>query len=1380
MKGNTHTIGQNFLPVIGIRLLIGLLCLLGFLRPVFGSGSATFEPLTVEDGLSQSTIFTILQDSRGYMWFGTDDGLDRYNGYNFKVYKSFPQDSNSLSNTRINAVTEDTAGNIWVGTASGLDRLDPSTGEIKHYPQIFGENISNYITDLYFQDGYLWIATAYGLHLYDVAQDTAAFYIEDYSDLEISRLRQIYRFDERTLLITSQKGARFFNTKFRTFTSPETELKGFFQQAEQKVVSSVLKTNDGDWWLGTYDGLYVWDAKEHKTRYYTSDSGNPGTLSRIKVTNLFQDRGGTVWVGTNWGLNRYNKTTDDFTSYYHRDGNDYSLSSNFITCIYENRSGILWFGTYHNGVNKYVPSKQAFKTYNSLVNDHGQTLIDKNVITMTYLDNGDLWLGTFSGLFIIKNVQTDESELQSFTLQNSTLNREFIRCIYQDSEGIIWISGYGTAQPHLYAYNLKTGTYKVYSPDSDHSGGIGDAYVTDILEDHNGTLWFGTEGDGLARFNRTTDHFKYYKTGYSDPSEISGNWISNIFEDHLNTLWIATDNGLSRYNPQSETFTTLPVRPQDPTGLSAARTTVIFEDSDSTLWVGTTGGLNAYDYTTGNFQVFTQQDGLQSSVIWGVQEANDGTIWISTARGIAQYRKSTQSFTTFGSSEGVIITEFNATSFTQSSDGMLFFGGRKGLIGFKPEQVTLPKIKPSVIIARFQVLGESVPISKAHDITLKFQQRFFSFEFAALDYTSPHDNQYAYYLEGLDDDWHFARSRRYANYTNVNPGKYIFHAKGANAWGNWNEATPVHITVVPPYWQTAWFRLIASISILGIVGFIYIYRIRQIAKRERELEKQVSIRTRQVQRQKQQIQRAKEALVEEKERLSVTLHSIGDGVITADVDGKITLLNGVAENLTGWSHQEAVGKPFHEIFNIIHEHTRKTQPNPVTQVLKTESIIELASNTVLLSRDGEERLITDSGAPIRDHQGQIIGVVLVFRDITKERRMEEEIQKSEKLQSVGILAGGIAHDFNNILAVITGNLSLSKLRHQDEKQVAKYIQTAEEAAWQAKELTQQLLTLSKGGEPIRQVTSIETSVREGIDYALRGSDSTCKIRTAEDIQAVEIDPGQISQVIKNLILNADEAMKENGEIEVNIRNQEIGKRSDIPLPAGSYIRIDVIDHGVGIPSEYLEKIFDPYFSRKPDSSGLGLSIAHSIIKKHDGIITVNSEPESQTTFSLILPAVQSATAQAATKTPEVEEENTIQPDVVGGRILAMDDEDGLRSLLYEMLTFLGYEVTTVPNGEEAIETYRETLEKNEPYDAVILDLTIRGGMGGKDTIEHLRQIDPQVKAIVSSGYSNDPIMANYEEYGFSAMVPKPYKLEEMRDSLSTLIHPQPGPHQYVS
>jgi len=513
-----------------------------------------------------------------------------------------------------------------------------------------------------------------------------------------------------------------------------------------------------------------------------------------------------------------------------------------------------------------------------------------------------------------------------------------------------------------------------------------------------------------------------------------------------------------------------------------------------------------------------------------------------------------------------------------------------------------------------------------------------------------------------------------------------------------------------------------------------------------------------------QRKQAELALAAEKARLDVTVRSIGDGVIVTDAGGKIVLMNRVAEDLTGWPEEEAVPKPLADVFQIISEETRQACENPVDKVLETGLVVGLANRTVLVARDGTERIIADSGAPIRPEPGaNVVGVVLVFRDVTEERRIREELEKVEKLESLGIVAGGIAHDFNNMLGGILGCVSLARdgLDPADER-TRDRLNRAEKACLEATELTRRMLTFAKGGAPVTEIVSVAELIDQTVAFALRGSNVVAEMVVPESLWSVEADPGQVSQVVSNLVINAKQAMPAGGVLTVRAGNVELAKEEVPPLEPGVYVKVSFEDRGTGIPHELLPRVFDPYFTTKHEGSGLGLATCYSILRRHDGHVTAESRPGTGSTFSIYLPA----TGKPA---PAVDPAPAEAPTPGEGRILIMDDEDSIRLATGEWLTIKGYEVAEARDGAEALRLHQEAAAAGRPFDVVILDLTVRAGMGGAETMAKLLERDPEVKCIVASGYSNDAAMADFARYGFSAAVAKPFRLADLTAVVKRLM-----------
>ncbi len=516
-----------------------------------------------------------------------------------------------------------------------------------------------------------------------------------------------------------------------------------------------------------------------------------------------------------------------------------------------------------------------------------------------------------------------------------------------------------------------------------------------------------------------------------------------------------------------------------------------------------------------------------------------------------------------------------------------------------------------------------------------------------------------------------------------------------------------------------------------------------------------------------------QALREERERWRVTLMSIGDGVIVTDAGGRVLALNGEAERLTGFRDAEARLLPIATVLPL-QGGTGEGQA-PEDAAARPESLIgevlgrgvtrHLKSALTLTTRDGRVLRVSDSAAPIRDEAGHVRGAVVVFRDVTEHQALTEQAQKARSLEALGVLAGGIAHDFNNILTAIFGNITLAKIYAPNDEALRVALADAERASLRARELTFQLLTFAKGGAPVKKAGAIGDLVRDLTEFFLKGSAVRSAFSIPDDLGTIDFDPDQMGQVIQNIVLNAKEAMGGAGILQVRARNVTLASGEAADLPGGDYVEIAFQDSGPGIAPEHLPRIFDPYFSLKPSGTGLGLAVTYSVVRRHQGAVIADSVSGQGTTLTLYLPRTRKA--QVSARAPRDGDPERARPGR-GERILLMDDDPDVRAIGAELLRRLGYRVAEAESGEAAIRLYDEACP-TAPFAAVILDLTVAGGMGGKECVRALAMRAPDVRAIVATGYYIDPIVAEDEAYGLRGAVQKPYRMEELAETLARTL-----------
>lgn len=507
---------------------------------------------------------------------------------------------------------------------------------------------------------------------------------------------------------------------------------------------------------------------------------------------------------------------------------------------------------------------------------------------------------------------------------------------------------------------------------------------------------------------------------------------------------------------------------------------------------------------------------------------------------------------------------------------------------------------------------------------------------------------------------------------------------------------------------------------------------------------------------------AREDLAAEKERLAVTLRSIGDAVITTDLQGRVTMLNNVAEVLTGKTHAAAVGRTVDDVLCLWDSEGARVHDVPLDRILSDGRVPDESQQASVMTRGGHRLSVQLTGAPMSDGDGQRLGVVLVVRDITESVRLTQERLRASKLESLGVLAGGIAHDFNNVLTAVVGNIALARSDETISRETATWLEEAERACLRARTLTHQLLTFSRGGDPVKRPMHLGQLVDATVRFAVSGSNVRGSVDVPPDLWPVEADEGQVEQVVHNIVLNAKQAMPRGGQVDVTCHNVRFRLPHEAPGEERQFVRISIQDHGPGIAAEHVERIFDPYFTTKSSGTGLGLAVSHTVIQNHGGFIKVESEPGLGATFHIYLPrSMRRVAAQAAAPSQAIPRGT--------GRVLVMDDERAIATVTASMLRSLGYQADTVSDGEMAVERYAAALEAGTPYDALVMDLTVPGGMGGAEALALLRELDPAVCAIVMSGYADTGLLADYHHVGFAGRLAKPFSLRDLATTVHDLL-----------
>ncbi len=791
--------------------------------------SLHFEQLGNEQGLSQNIILSFQQDDRGFMWFGSTDGLIRYDGYVFKVFKHVLNDSTSLSNNYIQSLYKDREGIIWIGTLDGLNRYDSEHGTFRHYrydpKNPFSITSSNVVAIHQDHRGIFWIGTNAGLNKFDPVTE------------------QFYPYQ---------------NTEKTT------------QHISSENISSICQDGVDNLWIGTWEGgLYKFDIQEETIQRFRHKTTHSDSLYFNFIRTLLIDQSGMLWIGTDGGgLFSFNQKTEVFEHFQHNPKNNGTLSHNAVRSLHEDQHGNIWIGTDGGGVDLYDRSANRFINHNH-DNANIHSLSNNRIVSIFEDNTGILWLGTWGAGVNKYNPGRNKFFHEEAAFITSRLSSPFVLGIYEDKKGNWWI---GTHNGGVNKYDRKNKTLKQFKHDLHNKNSLSNNVAWSIAEDDQGYIWIATD-IGLNRLNPETEHFDHYFADVNNPHTLSSNFTGTIVVGDSGYLWIATNKNLNKFDPRTERFKHITLNTDSTENIGELRIQALYEDLDGylwicmdklykydktkgiiksyehnpkslnglshkiincfymdankVLWIGTYGGgLNKLVPGKDEFIHYTEKDGLPDNVVYGILEDDYGNLWISTNQGLSKFNPQTESFTNYDINDGLQDNEFNRGGYLKTQKGEMLFGGINGLNVFYPNTVQANLHIPPVVLTSFKIFEQPVKFdtSLTHltSIKIPYTDNYFAFEFAALDYAQPSKNQYAYYLDGLDKDWIYSGNRRYTSYTNLNPGEYIFKARGSNNDGLWNEkGVSLNITITPPFWQTWWFRAIGFCMVaLFIAGGI--------------------------------------------------------------------------------------------------------------------------------------------------------------------------------------------------------------------------------------------------------------------------------------------------------------------------------------------------------------------------------------------------------------------------------------------------------------------------------------------------------------------------------------------------------------------------------
>jgi len=814
-----------------------------------------FRHLTRENGLSHSWVHSIIQDKYGFMWFGTDDGLNRYDSYNFRIYKNNLQDKNSISSNIIMAFYEDSRGDLWIGTRQGLNLFDRGKDCFIRHQKLLQHEILSIVED---KDRNLWIGATNYLFRLDLKNDSLYTYSPNI--ISHDRVFTSTTGGNKKVIIDNRNNV-WIATSYGLFLydkAKDTFIDYFHDDEDPYSINSndlysILEDKSGRLWIGTSKGLDLFiNANEYPQKgifiHYNNIVYNQRSISKGSVISLLEDTQNNLWIGIENGgldllrLDNFKAGENKFVHFKNEPGRANSLSNNSIYSLFQDIQGSIWIGTFGNGINFINITSHNFIHVKS---EHGvKNSLNNNQVHAFCEDGNYLWIGTDRGLNRYNKKDGTYKYYIYDPLDDRSIGSDVVWSICKGKSGNLWIGTWGGG---LNRFDYKTETFEHYYNDPSDTNSLGSNNMFSVFEDRDGDLWIGTMGSGLNMFNKKDKTFIKYKTSNSG---IYTNFVQAIIEAKNGDLWMANVNAFCRFDKKNKVFEIFRNSQSDNASLRGSRTRTLLEDSNGNLWMGTNDGLNFYNKSNGRFTCYQVKDGLPDNSVNSIIEDKHGNLWIGTNKGLSRFKNAINlpekpEFRNYTYEDGLQGNEFGKRTCYRSADWMLYFGGANGFNVFDPEKVTENTYVPPIVISDFQIFNKPELIGdkglkkdrgNGEELTLSYTQTVFSFDYAALNYISSSKNQYAYKLEGFDNDWNYVGTKRSVTYTNLDPGRYVFRAKGSNNDGVWNEeGISLAIIIIPPFWRTAWFYGLILFITGGLVFGLYRWRVWQLLKHEKEL-----------------------------------------------------------------------------------------------------------------------------------------------------------------------------------------------------------------------------------------------------------------------------------------------------------------------------------------------------------------------------------------------------------------------------------------------------------------------------------------------------------------------------------------------------------------